>query len=127
MEPLIYLDTHVVAWLFAGEAKRFSSRARGLIEDSALVVSPMVRLELQYLQEIGRIDASSAEVLGDLAHRIGLEICELPFDRVMTYAVEKSWTRDPFDRIIVAQAMARDSALVTKDDIIHQHYSRAVW
>ena len=38
-----------------------------------------------------------------------------------------TWTRDPFDRIIVAQAKIRNSALVTRDREIRLHYSKAVW
>ena len=40
----------------------------------------------------------------DLEKRIGLKICEHPFDEVIKYAIKQDWTRDPFDRIVVAQA-----------------------
>jgi PIN domain nuclease of toxin-antitoxin system len=35
--------------------------------------------------------------------------------------------RDPFDRLIVANAKAKDAPLVTKDPRIHRNYSRALW
>ncbi len=79
MEAVIYLDTHVVAWLFTGRLKLLSSRAREVLQERRPTISPMVRLELEYLYEIGRVAATSAEVVGDLMRRIGLEICELPF------------------------------------------------
>ena len=39
----------------------------------------------------------------------------------------ESWTRDPFDRMIVAQAALREAPLLTKDRVLHEHYDRAVW
>jgi PIN domain nuclease of toxin-antitoxin system len=52
---VILLDTHVVAWLHAGDTKRFPASARKLLDSEQLAVSPVVRLELAYLREIGRI------------------------------------------------------------------------
>ena len=51
---MIYADTHVVAWLYAGRPDLIPPRARRLIEDNPLLVSPMVALELEYLFETGR-------------------------------------------------------------------------
>ncbi|MSU25039.1 MAG: hypothetical protein EXS32_14625 [Opitutus sp.] len=50
---MIYLDTHVVVWLSAGEVARLGARARVAIETQELRVSPMVLLELQYLRSRG--------------------------------------------------------------------------
>jgi PIN domain nuclease of toxin-antitoxin system len=52
---MIYLDTHVVVWLYAGDAAVFSPGAKQAINSSPLSVSPVVRLELTYLYEIGRL------------------------------------------------------------------------
>lgn len=127
METVIYLDTHVVTWLFAGRLNLLSRRALDVLEEKQVIISPMVRLELEYLYEIGRVATTSGEVVGDLMRRIGLGICDLPFDLVITQANGENWTRDPFDRIIVAQAAAREESLLTKDEDIHDHYARAVW
>ena len=45
----------------------------------------------------------------------------------MTTALSLDWTRDAFDRIIVANAMIQKSALLTKDQQILQHYKLAIW
>jgi PIN domain nuclease of toxin-antitoxin system len=42
-------------------------------------------------------------------------------------ALPLSWTRDPFDRLIVAQAAVRDAPLLTKDRAIRRRYRAAVW
>jgi PIN domain nuclease of toxin-antitoxin system len=41
--------------------------------------------------------------------------------------VHQKWVRDPFDRLIVAQASANDAPLITKDEKIRRHYKRAIW
>ena len=75
----------------------------------------MVRLELQYLYEIGRAKVGAEAVLGDLRRSIGLSYCARPFTQIIETAERFSWTRDPFDRIIVAQAAIGRNLLVTKD------------
>ncbi|CAC9532590.1 hypothetical protein BHECKSOX_1240 [Bathymodiolus heckerae thiotrophic gill symbiont] len=42
-------------------------------------------------------------------------------------AIKVDWTRDVFDRLIVAQAMADKAELITKDGNILKHYNKAVW
>lgn len=110
-----HLDTHVVVALYAGRVDGLSARARAEIEARDLRVSPMVRLELAFLREIGRITPEPSEILDDLALRIGLRVCDAPFARVASMAVSLPWTRDPFDRVIVAQALLTDAMLVTRD------------
>ena len=127
MAPLIYLDTHVVGWLFAGEAGLIPPRGRALIEESELLISPAVILELQYLYEIGRVAEPARTVLDALGPEIGLKVCELPFSRVAEAALDLGWTRDPFDRLIVAHSLARSAPLLTRDRAIHDHHPHAVW
>ncbi len=124
---MIYLDTHVVVWLFAGELKSFSANALNAMQENDLCISPMVRLELQYLFEIERTKLPAEQVLNELKRTIGLTICDLPFLRVIEEAEARSWTRDPFDRIIVAQAALQKSPLVTKDQSILRHYPLSIW
>ena len=127
MAAVAYLDTHVVAWLYAGQVELLTDRALRLLRDSDLLISPMVRLELQYLHEVGRTRAPAHAVIRELASTIGLRVCRLSFGEVVEKAERQSWTRDPFDRIIVAQAAHAGAALVTKDKTIQQNYSMAVW
>jgi len=127
MAPLIYLDTHVAAWLFAGKTDALPQRARARIEENDLLISPAAILELQYLYEIERVAEPAQVVLDALGQEIGLKVCDLPFPRVAGAALSLGWTRDPFDRFIVAQASVQGAALLTKDRDIHDHYPHAVW
>jgi PIN domain nuclease of toxin-antitoxin system len=50
-----------------------------------------------------------------------------PFERVVQAALQEKWTRDPFDRLIVAHAKAAHAPLLTVDQTITKHYERAVY
>ena len=124
---MIYLDTHVVVWLYAGTIKKLSEQARYLINNNEVLISPVVRLELQYLFEIQRITDEAKLIVSDLSDRIGLKICDKNFNTIISSALAYSWTRDPFDRIIVANADVNHNILITKDQNILNNYKRAMW
>lgn len=128
MAAVVYVDTHVAAWLYASRDALLSSAAIEVIEAADdLRVSPMVRLELHYLFEIGRVTEPAAVVVDELATTLGLRVCDAPFNDIALRAVALDFTRDPFDRLIVAQAAWADAPLVTKDSAIHDAYAGAVW
>jgi PIN domain nuclease of toxin-antitoxin system len=124
---MIYLDTHVVVWAYAGEIDRLPPSVRTRIEESDLLISPFVLLELKYLHEVERLTVEPGVIYENLASTIGLAVCDLPLMRVVTEALPQTWTRDPFDRIITATATARDAILLTKDEVIRAHYPKAFW
>lgn len=124
---LIYLDTHVVAWLYRDAAARLPPPVRQRIETEDALISPIVALELAYLHEIGRVNAPADLVLGYLADRMGLRFCDEPFDHVIRSAALQTWTRDPFDRIVVGHAGLRRRVLITKDAAIRTHYPHSFW
>lgn len=127
MARVIRLDTHAVVWLYTGEVDRFSTEGRVLLESEQLTVSPIVQLELTFLHEIGRLRVGGADILGDLESRLRLFVVNQPLLAVVQAAASLDWTRDPFDRLIVGDALAANSQLLTKDDIIHANLSLAVW
>lgn len=124
---MIYLDTHVVVWLYAALTDKLSDKATEAIETNQLLISPMVQLELQYLREIDRITANSALIVETLGCSIGLKICDQSFMHTVIEAIDLSWTRDPFDRLIVAQSHARNIPLLTKDKNILKNCALAFW
>lgn len=123
----MHLDTHVVIWLHEGEPDFFPLVARRLLDSEPLLISPMVRLELALLHEIGRMAPSPGTVLADLGRSVGLTVSPAPFAAVTAAATDLGWTRDPFDRLISAQAIVEDTVLLTKDRRIRQHLDRARW
>ena len=125
---MIYLDTHVILWLYLRKGEGLSDRAQQLIEyEDVIVISPMILLELDYLHEIGRTTLGSSQVFDYLRQQLGLQICQKAFMDVVRKASQLSWTRDPFDRIITAQSAIDQNTLITKDKIIQENYEYAVW
>jgi PIN domain nuclease of toxin-antitoxin system len=124
----IYLDTHVAVWLHDGLLTRLSAEAKRQIEANDLLVSPMVLLELQNLYERKRMAKAPVSVYATLHASFDIGVCGFPFAAVALEALSLDWSRDPFDRIIVAQAIANhDAVLLTADTRIRSHYRRAVW
>lgn len=125
---MIYLDTHVVVWLYGDKGRRLSASARRLIEESqSILISPMVLLELDFLYEINRLACGAGSVFAYLHERINLETCKKPFFSIVAEASNQSWTRDPFDRLITAHAALDGNTLITKDVTIQNHYANSVW
>jgi PIN domain nuclease of toxin-antitoxin system len=108
---VILLDTNALIWVEQGH-----NRIRRLTQRrSRLYLSPASLLELQFLNEAGRIHLRGATI-ADLAYRNDLWLIDDPpaadwFDE----ARELAWTRDPFDRLIVAHARLRRWPLATAD------------
>lgn len=125
---IAYLDTHVVLRLTQGRLRTIGPDASRLIRRAELLISPMVLLELEYLHEIRRIVLPAQDILRKVEHELGLRLCNVPFEEVAKAALDEKWTRDAFDRIIVAQAKVRGLApLISADERIAQHYPRTVW
>ncbi len=127
MATVVHLDTHVIVWLYAGRDDLLSDKGRRAIRDDQLVFSPIVRLELQYLLETERITKKPNQILDTLGAEIALRPCHSNFEAVVSQASGLKWTRDPFDRIITAQAGVAQARLLTKDQTIRKHYRKAFW
>lgn len=90
-------------------------------------MSPLVELELAYLHEIGRARDPVPMMLAALRQSIGLEVADASLAELSRAALGLSWTRDPFDRLIAAQAIVTDTRLVTADRTILANLPLATW
>jgi PIN domain nuclease of toxin-antitoxin system len=127
-QAVSYLDTNVVIFLHSGNSARLTQRAMDQIESSDLLVSGMVMLELEMLFEKNALEYSALQILAALNQQIGVSVCQLPMSVIMNSALPIKWTREPGDRIIVANAAACNEApLITSDRRIHEHYRNAIW
>ena len=87
----------------------------------------MVLFEMKLLQEIGRLNASPADWLTILQRDFGVSLCPIPFHLVIESASGETWTRDPFDRLIVAQAKIAGGKLISKCTRIRDNFPDALW
>jgi PIN domain nuclease of toxin-antitoxin system len=125
---IAYLDTDVVVWLAQGSLELISPRAAALINAASLLISSMVLVELELRHEKSRIELPTRDIERKILHTNAVQVCNLPFPSIANAALDEKWTRDPFDRLIVANAKANGFAwLISADEVIHKHYPRTVW
>lgn len=116
-------DTHINVWLYLkDQSKFFSPKVRHCSTKANYTFLQSSNLELQYLHEIGR-DYDIRQKRTHLAQQIDLKLCEKRFAAIVSRSLSETWTRDPFDRLIVANAALHNDLLITKDANILNHYS----
>jgi PIN domain nuclease of toxin-antitoxin system len=76
---------------------------------------------------VGRVTEPAAAALGGLQRTIGLQIADVSLASLVHAATGLTWTRDPFDRLIAAQAIVTDAPLLTADRTILEHLPLATW
>lgn len=119
----LLLDTHLLLWA-AGEPKRLSRKARALIDDrdNELLFSAASLWEVVIKRSLGRSDF---QVDPRLLRRGLLDngYSELPVLSEHVVAIESlpPIHKDPFDRVLVAQASVEGITLLTTDSIVAQY------
>ncbi len=125
---IAYLDTNALLWLSDGSLAGLSPRIDRLLEQGELLFSQMVLVELEFLYEIKRSKRPARDIQRKVEHELGVRLCDLPFSAIADAALDEKWTRDPFDRLIVANAKANGFAwLISADEQMRKHYPRTVW
>ena len=116
----LLLDTHILLWWLA-DSPSLSDQARGLIADpdNAVFVSAVSLWEIRLKQSLGKLQLPS-----DFEERLAGESFEsLPLlaDHTREVASMPWHHRDPFDRMLIAQAQSAGLTFVTADQIA-SHY-----
>ena len=115
---MILLDTNALIWLLQGH-----KRTRQLARAPRLYLSPASLLELQMLVESGRGRLVPGRSIVEIADDERWVQDEPPAAGWFLQAMEVSWTRDPFDRLLVAHARLRGWKLATGDAALADHLS----
>jgi PIN domain nuclease of toxin-antitoxin system len=92
---------------------------------SRLYVSPASLLEVQFLVETGHVGLRGGAVVADLAKDDRWLLDDPPAAAWFDLALGLSWTRDPFDRLLVAHAAVRRWRLATGDGELIERLGRA--
>lgn len=118
-------DTHTIIW-WAEASPRLSATARTLLDDhtNPLLFSAVVPWEIAIKQAIGKLgvvqDFSLVEESGvdklDITHAHAGACATLPLHH-----------RDPFDRMLIAQAQLEDAVIVTADPAFAAYDVRTIW
>ena len=123
----LLLDTNVVVWLLLGDRRRVSSDAVRALEDTnnEVAVSAASVWEIAIKRSLGKVTlpdgwAATLRLLG---------FDPMPITAIHAAAVERlPWHhRDPFDRLLIAQASVEDCALVTADRGLAAYSVETLW
>jgi PIN domain nuclease of toxin-antitoxin system len=115
------LDTHVLLWALKNDLS-LNSTARSIIEDTSnhIYVSSISIVEIQIKSNIGKL-SNIPDNLENIIQEVPFNI--LPFDHRHAFAIKhfKFVHKDPFDWMLIAQAIVEDSILVTHDKDIMKY------
>jgi PIN domain nuclease of toxin-antitoxin system len=114
----LLLDTHVLLWA-AGQPKRLSQKARSLItaKDNALIFSAASLWEIIIKSQLGREDFQvDARVLRRAMLDNGYGELPIASEHVVALDSLPLLHKDPFDRVLLAQAVVEGITLVTADE-----------
>ena len=126
----LLLDTHAFFWWFSGSS-RLSLRARQAIEDEGndVLVSAATAWEIATKHRLGKLPEAAP-----LAQDIAEAMASQGFEELPITVADASRAgslpgplRDPFDRVLIAQALSRDLALASNETIFENYGVRRVW
>jgi PIN domain nuclease of toxin-antitoxin system len=110
-DAVILLDTNAVIWLHRAHRRSLPlRRSRG-----RLYLSPASLLEIQFLAEADRVRLRAGAGVADLVDDARWLLDDPPAALWFSRALDLGWTRDPFDRLLVAHARLRGWRLATGD------------
>lgn len=126
----VLLDTHVVLWWFQG-ARKLSARAKGLLSDRGVtvMVSAVSAWEIAIKYKAGKLDASTALISRFQAALDEERFVELPIS--VAHAIHAGLLegshRDPFDRMLIAQARIESVPVVSTDRCFDDFKVARLW
>lgn len=120
----VLLDTHVFLWL-QGAPNRLSGEARSLVEiqDNELVLSAASAWEIAIKHALGRLELPEppARYVPDRMRSSSVEGLHVTHAHALASGSLPSFHRDPFDRMLIAQAMSERLTIMTADEAIRRY------
>jgi PIN domain nuclease of toxin-antitoxin system len=115
----LLLDTHLLLWAMLQPAK-LKPRARSLIEQNEVFVSSASIWEISIKSSLGKLEADPRVVL-DALEPAGLRKLSVSGEHAAKVHELPPLHRDPFDRMLLAQALFEPLTLLTDDDVLGQY------
>jgi PIN domain nuclease of toxin-antitoxin system len=123
------LDTHALLWAMK-EPEVFPRRAREILESpsSRILISMVTPWEMAIKAGLGKLDA--ADILDDfesLMKRNHYEVAETKIADVVRSGLLPAHHRDPFDRLLAAQALDLRIPILSRDPIFELYGVQRIW
>jgi len=125
----VLLDTSVLLW-WLGEPTRIKPSLLDELKETESVVwfSQISLLEIQFKVGLGKLVLDfPVEHIPDLAERSGLSALALSNAAIFTLPKLPDVHRDPFDRLLICEAIQQGIPLVTPDETIRRYPVKVVW
>jgi PIN domain nuclease of toxin-antitoxin system len=126
----LLLDTHAALW-WINDDTRLSAAARRAIarQDSVRLLSVASAWELTIKSSIGklRLPLPAGRFLEEHLPINRIELLPITFGELTQVEALPFHHRDPFDRMIAAQALERDLAIVSVDPVFERYGLKRVW
>ena len=124
----VLIDTQSFIWFFEGSLRLPASVRLFMEKSDSLIVSIASFWEITIKTSLGKLVVpENIAGLMDKALSKGFEILPIQREHLITLATLDLIHRDPFDRIIIAQAIAENIPLVSSDDIFQQYPVNRIW
>ena len=124
------LDTHVFLWMLT-DPKQLGKKAHKIIEngESQLLWSAASIWELTVKVSLGKLELQNNWIATLEQEKKRLRIRDLPILwQHCQHQLKLPWHhRDPFDRLLICQALAEDATLISKDTYIQKYRVKTVW
>ena len=126
----LLLDTHIFIWL-TSDSKRLSDKSKSLIADldNVKYLSLVSLWEIQIKHQLGKL-----ELTGDIKtmvdtqrDRNGIELLPITIDQIVNLKNIPLHHRDPFDRLLISQAMVNDFVLISHDSAFEDYDVQVIW
>lgn len=126
----LLLDTHAAIWWFEDDAQ-LSRRARAAISSarSRVFVSTATAWECAIKFHAGKLPQAAALIASfrPLLRRAGFDLLDMSLEHILAAGALPPFHGDPFDRVLVAQALAEGMPLVSADKALDPYGVRRVW
>jgi PIN domain nuclease of toxin-antitoxin system len=124
------LDTHTLLWTF-NASPSLSSRARRLIEEGSneILVSAASAWEIATKVRLGKLPTGE-ELVGELDSyltQLGFDALPISLAHAVRAGRLPGEHRDPFDRMLIAQALAETLPIVSNDRIFDHYHVERIW
>jgi PIN domain nuclease of toxin-antitoxin system len=109
------LDTHALLWWLADD-NQLGRRARELVEDPGndVLISVVSLWEIAVKARIGKLRADIGEITGAVQQE-GFTLLDIAMTHLLTLAGLPMHHRDPFDHLLIAQAITEDATFISED------------
>lgn len=124
------LDTHALLWWFSDDPA-LTRTARKAMADTgnALIVSAVSAWEIAIKVRLGRL-ATAADLVADftsLVEREGFELLGISADHAIRAGLLPGPHKDPFDRMLIAQAQAENVPIISNEAVFESYGIRCLW